>query len=259
MTKYVRYKFKNLISYGILDDVSIREISSSPFGEYNLTGIEVSVSDVRLLAPVSPSKIVAIGLNYNSHLDGREAPSVPEAFYKVPTSLIGPEDSIIIPKEVLDNSLSIQPEAELAVVIGKSCKRATKNNALDYVLGFTCGNDVSVRPWQKNDLQWWRAKSSDTFAPIGPVIVSGLQHDNLRLQARINGKVVQDQNTSDLIHNVPSIIEFVSSVVTLNPGDVIMTGTPGSPGDIKSGDIVEVDIGGIGILKNFVKNEGESI
>jgi len=108
---------------------------------------------------------------------------------------------------------------------------------------------------KKNDLQWWRAKSSDTFAPIGPYIVSGLQHDNLGLQCRINGKVVQDQNTSDLIHNVPSIIEFISSAITLNPGDVIMTGTPGSPGDIKSGDIVEVEIDGIGILKNYVKNE----
>ena len=155
----------------------------------------------------------------------------------------------------MENSLSIQPEAELAVVISKNCRRVAKDNAMDYILGFTCGNDVSVRPWQKNDLQWWRAKSSDTFAPLGPVIVSELEHDNLRLQARINGKVVQDQNTSDLIHNVPSIIEFVSSVVTLNPGDVIMTGTPGSPGDIKDGDIVEVEIDGIGVLRNYVKNE----
>ena len=257
MAKYVRYKFGNSISYGVLDKGMIKEISSNPFEKYGFTGEETNISEVKLMAPVSPSKIVAIGLNYNSHLDGREAPEVPEAFYKVPTSLIGPEDSIINPKEVLENSLTIQPEAELAVLIGKSCRRVTKNNAMDYVLGFTCGNDVSVRPWQKNDLQWWRAKSSDTFAPIGPIIVSELQHDNLRLQARINGKVVQDQNTSDLIHNVPSIIEFVSSAITLNPGDVIMTGTPGSPGDIKNGDIVEVEIEGIGVLKNHVKNESE--
>ena len=229
--------------------------SSYPFDKYNLTGIQTELSEVKIISPVSPSKIIAIGLNYSSHLDGRSAPEVPEALYKVPTSLIGPEDSIIIPNEVLKQSLSIQPEAELVVVIGKSCRRVTKNNAMDYVLGFTCGNDVSVRPWQKNDLQWWRAKSSDTFAPIGPYIVSGLQHDNLGLQCRINGNVVQDQNTSDLIHNVPSIIEFISSAITLNPGDVIMTGTPGSPGDIKSGDIVEVEIDGIGILKNYVKNE----
>ena len=255
MIKYIRYKSGNSISYGILDEDTIKEISSDPFDKYNLTGIQTKLSEVKIISPVSPSKIIAIGLNYNSHLDGRSAPEVPEAFYKVPTSLIGPEDSIIIPNEVLKQSLSIQPEAELAVVIGKSCRRVTKNNAMDYVLGFTCGNDVSVRPWQKNDLQWWRAKSSDTFAPIGPYIVSGLQHDNLGLQARINGKVVQDQNTSDLIHNVPSIIEFISSAITLNPGDVIMTGTPGSPGDIKSGDIVEVEIDGIGILKNYVKNE----
>ena len=255
MIKYVRYKMENLISYGVLDQERVKEISSNPFEKYDFTGKEYSVSDVNLIAPVSPSKIVAIGLNYSSHLDGREAPEVPEAFYKVPSSLIGPEDSIIIPKEVLENSLSIQPEAELAVVISKNCRRVAKDNAMDYILGFTCGNDVSVRPWQKNDLQWWRAKSSDTFAPLGPVIVSELEHDNLRLQARINGKVVQDQNTSDLIHYVPSIIEFVSSVVTLNPGDVIMTGTPGSPGDIKDGDIVEVEIDGIGVLRNYVKNE----
>ena len=138
----------------------------------------------------------------------------------------------------------------MALVIGKRCKHATSDSALSYLLGVTCGNDVSARNWQKNDLQWWRAKSSDTFAPIGPCIVTGLNPDNLQLKCRINGKEVQNQNTSDLLHNVSRIIEFVSSAVTLEAGDVIMTGTPGTPGDIHPGDTVEVtSIVGIPVAK----------
>ena len=149
-------------------------------------------------------------------------------------------DEIIIPKAAIDEKVKIQPEAELAVVIGKECKGATQANALDFVFAYTCGNDVSARDWQQNDLQWTRAKSSDTFGPIGPWMTTDLDPTNLQVICRVNGEEKQNQNTSDLLHPLVKIIEYVSAVVTLHVGDVIMTGTPGTPGDIFPGDIVEV-------------------
>ena len=138
------------------------------------------------------------------------------------------------------------------MVIGKRCKGASKATALSYVLGYTCGNDVSERNWQRGDIQWWRAKSSDTFAPLGPLIATDLDPGNFHLAARINGRTVQESSTADLLHDVPSIIEFASRVVTLEPGDVIMTGTPGKPEDLHPGDTVEVEIEGVGVLSNPV-------
>lgn len=256
MTLFTRYSFNEKINYGILDGDEIQSISSAPYNEYTLTGEKNKLADVKLLAPVMPSKVVAIGLNYRSHLGSKTPPTVPEPFLKIPTSIIGPEDNIIIPKIALEESVTIQPEAEMAVVIGKTCKKATQANAVDYILGYTCGNDVSARDWQSNDLQWWRAKSSDTFTPLGPVINTELTHNQMHLIGRVNGKVTQDQVTSDLLHDVPKIIEFVSAVMTLLPGDVIMTGTPGTPPDIHPGDQTEVEIEGIGILRNSVIAEG---
>jgi 2-keto-4-pentenoate hydratase/2-oxohepta-3-ene-1,7-dioic acid hydratase in catechol pathway len=180
---------------------------------------------------------------------------VPEPFFKVPTSIIGPDEAIVIPRAAIEEDVNVQPEGEMSLVIGKKCKGATKANALDFILGYTCGNDVSARDWQRGDLQWWRAKSSDTFSAVGPFIVTDMTHNDMHLICRVNGEVVQEQNTSDLLHDVPRIIEFVSSVVTLLPGDVIMTGTPGTPGNIKKGDVVEVEIKGIGVLKNPVTAE----
>ncbi|MFL2762059.1 MAG: fumarylacetoacetate hydrolase family protein [Dehalococcoidia bacterium] len=252
MTLFARYSFHGEINYGILEGSEIQTISSAPYNEYKLTGETKKLDEVKLLTPTKPSKVVAIGLNYKSHLGSKTPPSVPEPFLKIPTSIIGPEDNIIIPKVALEENVTVQPEAEMAVVIGKTCKKATQANATDYILGYTCGNDVSARDWQSNDLQWWRAKSSDTFTPIGPVINTELEHNNMHLIGRVNGKVTQDQVTSDLLHDVPKIIEFVSSVMTLLPGDVIMTGTPGTPPNIHPGDETEVEIEGIGILKNSV-------
>jgi 2-keto-4-pentenoate hydratase/2-oxohepta-3-ene-1,7-dioic acid hydratase in catechol pathway len=255
MTTFARYQAGGSVSYGIVEGDAVKEISAAPYEDYKETGKTLKLSDVKLLAPVVPRKIVAIGLNYRSHLGGREGPKVPEPFFKVATSLAGPDDSIVIPRAALEEKVKMQPEAEMALVIGKTCKQATQANAKSFLLGVTCGNDVSARDWQANDLQWWRAKSSDTFSPIGPYIVSGLDPDKLQLKCRVNGKEVQNQNTSDLLHNVSRIIEFVSSAVTLEPGDVIMTGTPGSPGDIHPGDTVEVELEGVGVLKNPVRGE----
>ncbi len=255
MTKYARYEAHGEIAYGIVEGDTVTQITAAPYENYQITDHTHPLSDVKVLAPVVPSKIVAIGLNYRSHLGDRTPPAVPEPFMKTTSALVGQGDDIVIPREAIEEGVKVQPEAELSLVIGKTAKRVSQADALDYVLGYTCGNDVSARGWQQNDLQWARAKSSDTFAPVGPFIVSDLDPSALRLICRINGKVAQDQFTSDLLYDVPRILEFVTQTITLNPGDVVMTGTPGAPGDIHDGDVVEVEITEIGTLSNPVKAE----
>ena len=252
MTNYVRFENKGNISFGVLEGDTVSEISNAPFDSYQTTGETFSLSNIKLLSPVAPNKVVAIGLNYKSHLGGRPGPEATEPFLKASTTVIVYGDDIVIPKIALEEGVKIQPEAELALVIGKKCKGATQANALDYVFAYTCGNDVSARDWQQNDLQWTRAKSSDTFAPIGPWMTTGLDPTNIQVICRVNGEEKQNQNTSDLLHPVTKIIEYVSAVITLEVGDVIMTGTPGTPGDIHPGDTVEVEIGGVGVLSNPV-------
>ena len=249
MTIFARFEAHGEIAYGVIEGETIHQITTTPFEEYQVTDHTHPVSEVKLLAPCLPSKMIAIGRNYISHLRGGEAPAVPEAFYKVPSSLVGPEEPICIP----DGAENVEEEAELVAVIGKRCKKVSKEDALDYVLGYTCGNDVSARNWQRGDLQWWRGKSADTFSPAGPVIVTGLDPANLELRARVNGKEVQYTNTSDLYYDVPTQISFISQSVTMEPGDMIFTGTPGIPAQIRAGDTVEVDISGIGVLRNPVK------
>ncbi len=253
--KYARYEAHGETAYGVVEGDSVKQLTASPLEDHEVTDHEHGLSEVKLLAPIVPGKIVAIGLNYKSHLGDRVPPSVPEPFFKTQSALIGPDEPIVIPREAIEEGVNIQPEAEFSLVIGKRCKRASADDALDYILGYTCGNDVSARNWQRNDLQWWRAKSSDTFAPVGPYIETDLDPGNVRLIGRINGEVVQEQLTSDLLYGIPRIIEFVSSVLTLEPGDVIMTGTPGAPGDIHPGDTVEVEVEGIGVLRNPVVAE----
>ena len=255
MTTYARYLADGEIHHGTVEGDSVRDLTAAPYKAHDATDRVRALDAVKLLSPVMPGKVVAIGLNYRSHLGDRTPPRVPEPFFKTASSVVGPGDDIIIPKEALAEGVNVQPEAELALVIGKTARRVSAEDALDYVLGYTCGNDVSARTWQANDLSWWRAKSSDTFTPLGPVIVSGLDPSDLRLVGRINGEISQEQTTGDLLYGVPRIIEFVSSVLTLNPGDVIMTGTPGSPSNIGDGDVVDVEIDGIGKLSNPVRNE----
>ena len=252
MATYARFEKNGEIHYGQADGDILNILSGSPLGSFEETGESVNISDVRLLSPVSPNKVVAIGLNYKSHLGGRPGPKAPEPFLKASTSVIGNNDDIVIPKIALDEGVKIQPEAELAVVIGKTCKGASQKNALDFVFAYTCGNDVSARDWQSNDLQWARAKSSDTFAPIGPWMTTDLDPTNIQVICRVNGEEKQNQNTSDLLHPLTKIIEYVSSVITLEVGDVLMTGTPGTPGDIHPGDVVEVELSGVGVLRNPV-------
>ena len=255
MTKFARYEAHGEIAYGVVEGDVVKQLTASPLEDYEVTDHTHTLSEVRLLAPVVPGKIVAIGLNYKSHLGDRTPPKVPEPFLKSTSSLAGPNQDIVIPRDALDEGVTIQEEGELSLVIGKRCKRVSREDAMSVILGLTCGNDVSARQWQRGDLQWWRAKSSDTFSPIGPFIVTDLDPGNLDLVARVNGKVEQESNTSDLLYDVPTIIEFVTRVVTLEPGDVIMTGTPGAPGNLHPGDTVEIEIEGIGVLSNPVVAE----
>ena len=249
--RIARCLIKGSIFYGVVKNNTVRQIKGNPFGKLIFTGSEYKTSEVKLLAPSNPSKILALALNYKSHLEDQPAPSKPEPFFKAPTCVIGPDEPIIIPK----GARRVEEEAELIAVIGRRCSKVSKEKALDHVLGYTCGNDVSEREWQRGDAQWWRAKSSDTFGPIGPYIVTDVDCSKLNIWGRVNGKVVQQCNTSELLFDVPTLISFISQVVTLEPSDLIFTGTSGVPAQIKDGDTVEVEVENIGILSNPVKAE----
>ncbi|MBM3944735.1 MAG: fumarylacetoacetate hydrolase family protein [SAR202 cluster bacterium] len=249
--KYARFQIGGKALYGQLEGQTLREITGAPWLPHKRTDRAHKLSDANLLSPCDPGKIIAIGLNYSDHLGDRPAPKVPEPFFKTVSCMVGPGDAIVLPRE----ATKVQEEAEVAIVIGKQCKNATVGNALDFIFGYTCANDVSERNWQKNDLQWWRAKASDTFGPIGPYIATGLDPANIKLYGRINGEVIQEGTTANLIHSIPKIIEFISRVITLQPGDLILTGTPGIPKDIKAGDSVEVEVEGVGVLSNPVRAE----
>jgi 2-keto-4-pentenoate hydratase/2-oxohepta-3-ene-1,7-dioic acid hydratase in catechol pathway len=251
LTKYVRYRIDTATAHGILDGETIHEIQGDLLGKHAETGAKHELAGVKLLYPIDPPKILAVGRNYRSHLGSRPAPASPEIFYKPVSALQNPGDPIVIPA----NALNVHYEGELVVVIGKRARNISPEQARDAIFGVTCGNDVSERDWQagpQKDLQWWRAKGSDTFAPLGPAIVTGLDYSKLLLQTRLNGEVVQKQYTSDLMFDCPAIVSWISQWVTLTPGDIIYTGTPGETKKMSAGDVVEVEIEGIGILRNPV-------
>ncbi len=249
--KIVRYRINGRVLYGVVDADVVKELEGSPFRGITYTGMSYPLSSVTLLAPVLPSKILALALNYASHIRRSPPPTKPEPFFKTPSCVIGPGDAIRLPKA----AETVEEEAELVVVMGQRCRHVAPAKALAYVFGYTCGNDVSAREWQRGDIQWWRAKSSDTFGPIGPVIETDLDCSRLHVWARVNGLEVQHCNTAELLFDVPTLISFISHVVTLEPGDLIFTGTSGVPAQIKDGDIVEVEIEGIGVLSNPVVQE----
>jgi 2-keto-4-pentenoate hydratase/2-oxohepta-3-ene-1,7-dioic acid hydratase in catechol pathway len=251
VTHFIRYRSGASACYGILEGDTVREIRGDLFGGFTETVAALNLADVALLHPCQPGKIVCVGLNYRSHLGSRPAPEHPEIFFKPVSSLQDPEGPIVTPPDATD----MHYEGELVVVIGRQTKNASVDQARDAIFGVTCGNDVSERNWQHGpakDLQWWRAKGCDTFAPLGPAIVTGLDYDSLLLRTRLNGEVVQKQYTSDLIFDCPTIVSYISRWVTLMPGDVIYTGTPGATRKISPGDVVEVEIEGIGVLRNPV-------
>jgi 2-keto-4-pentenoate hydratase/2-oxohepta-3-ene-1,7-dioic acid hydratase in catechol pathway len=204
------------------------------------------------MAPCEPSKVIAVGLNYKSHLGERAPAAHPGLFAKLPTTIVGPGADIVLPAD----AQNVHYEGELVVVIGKKTSRVSVADAAARIFGVTAGNDVSERDWQRGDLQWFRAKGTDTFGPLGPVIVRGLDYNDLLVQTRLNGEVRQSQRTKDLIFGVDAIVSYVSQYVTLMPGDVIYTGTPGTTKAMAAGDVVEIDVEGVGVLRNKVARGG---
>ncbi|MFL6240951.1 MAG: fumarylacetoacetate hydrolase family protein [Actinomycetes bacterium] len=238
-------------AYGVVDGDVITQIDGHPIGAFTLTGVRHALADVRLLAPILPTKIVAIGKNYAEHAAemGGEAPAEPLIFLKPSSAVIGPGDPIARPGSVG----RVDFEGELVVVIGKVCRDVPPERAYDVVLGYTCGNDVTAREQQRADGQWSRAKGYDTFCPLGPWIETELDPSDLELTTTVNGEVKQSARTSQLIHDIPKVIAHITAVMTLLPGDVLMTGTPAGVGPIDVGDEVTVAISGIGSLTNVVR------
>ena len=250
--KFVRFSNGGQIAYGVIDDDIVRPIDGTPYLPYKVSSVEFSLDSVQLLEPVLPSKIVCVGLNYIDHAAelGMKISDEPIIFIKPASTVLGPGASIVYP----DMSRQVDYEGELAVVIKQLTRHVTPEMAENHILGYTCANDVTARDLQRKDGQWTRAKSFDTFAPIGPWIVTDIEPDELDIELRLNGEVKQSSNTSNMLFKARDLVSFISRIMTLLPGDVIMTGTPPGVGQMQPGDEVEVFIQDIGILKNRVIN-----
>ena len=244
--KFGRFNFEEKIFFGVVENNIVYELEDNFLLGQKKTGKEFDLNLIKILPPVVPNKMLALAKNYGSHLQGESPPKQPEPFFKTTSSLIGHKDNIEIPVD----SKKVDAESELVAVIGEKAKNVSADNAFEVIFGYTCGNDVSARDWQKGDKSWWRAKSSDTFSPIGPYIVNDIDPENLEINGIVNDEVVQKCNTSEMIWSIPKTIEFISKYVTLEVGDCIFTGTSGTAGQIKSGDEVIVDIENVGKLIN---------
>ena len=255
--KICRYLPRNTVSppsprYGIIEGENVIEITGLPWGQWTRGRHSSRLGDVRRLAPVEPSKIVCVGRNYAAHAAelGNEVPKEPLIFLKPSTSIIGPEEAVVLTKY----SKQVEHEGELALVVARRCARLRdSDDALSYLLGYTCLNDVTARDLQKSDVQFTRGKGFDTFCPIGPHIETDLDPSSLVVETRVNGAVRQSGNTSLMIYRVPFLVRWISRMMTLLPGDVIATGTPAGVGPLVEGDTVEVAVSGIGVLSNPVR------
>lgn len=251
--RLARFSHNETVGYAVLDGDKVKVLDGHPMGELHYTGEIFSLADVRLLAPIIPSKIVCIGKNYREHAleMGTEPPVEPLFFFKPTTAIIGPEDIIRIPTQSND----VQHESELAIVISRLCKDVPVARAADVILGYTCANDVTARDLQHKDGQWARSKGFDTFCPLGPWIETELPDvQNTKIECRLNGAITQQASTAEMIHSIPEIVSWVSHHITLLPGDVILTGSPAGISQMVAGDSVEVEIAGIGVLRNKVAN-----
>jgi 2-keto-4-pentenoate hydratase/2-oxohepta-3-ene-1,7-dioic acid hydratase in catechol pathway len=261
--KWCRFRAGERVSYGLVDDDRVAEVTGSPFGEHTVTSTEHPLGGVKLLSPVIPPMLYAAGPNYRGHVEGMarrrgatpQYPARPEPNFRSVHALIGPEDKIVVPK---DCAGAVQPEGQLAVVIGKKARNVSREQALDHVFGYSIGNDISQRDWQRNDRTMFRGKNCDTFKPFGPWIVTGLDPAKLRIVVRHNGTVWEDFSSADQIWDTATWIEELSRYTTLHPGDVLWMGTQGADGDMVAGDVIEVEISGIGVLRNYVVAEGAS-
>jgi 2-keto-4-pentenoate hydratase/2-oxohepta-3-ene-1,7-dioic acid hydratase in catechol pathway len=248
LVRYVRFEHDGAVHYGIDAGDNIEVLSEAPWAGGEPTGVRVDAGDVKLLSPVDPRQVFAIGFNYRSHQGNRELPAHPPVFLKLPASVIGPGAEIIYPP----GARNVHYEAELVLVIGKTASRVARDQAGDYIFGVTAGNDVSERDWQAGDVQWFRGKAADTFAPIGPAVVTGLDYRDLLVQSRLNGKTMQSQRSRDHIHDAHAIVSHISTYTTLYPGDVIFTGTPGETSAMAPGDVIEIEVEGVGVLRNRI-------
>lgn len=253
---FVRFRDGDRTRYGILRGDEVEALKGDLFEDVGGSGVTLALAKVKLLAPVSrPGKILAAAVNYQSHAPSGsvitkqdEPPAIPQLFLKPSSSVIGPDETIELP----EGARRVDAEGELVAVIGKACRSVSADKALDYVFGYTCGNDVSARHWQRDDLQWWRAKGADTFSPLGPAIATDLDPSDLELRTRVNGEERQSTNTGAMVHSLAALISFASQVCKLEPGDLVFSGTPGETPTLNDGDSVEVEISGIGVLRNRV-------
>jgi 2-keto-4-pentenoate hydratase/2-oxohepta-3-ene-1,7-dioic acid hydratase in catechol pathway len=248
--RIARFSRQGAVAFAVVEGDDLAVLDTHPFGQLVFTGDRVPLADVRLLAPIIPTKVVAIGKNYADHARemGDEPPADPVVFLKPSTSVIGPGDRIVRPSGV-DR---VDFEGELAVVIGRLTKGVPESSAIDHVLGYTCANDVTARDQQKTDGQWARAKGYDSFCPLGPWIETDLDPEALELTTTVNGAVRQQAGTKSMLHGVAELVAYTSAVMTLLPGDVLITGTPAGIGPLDDGDQVSVTITGIGTLTNTV-------
>ena len=252
--KIARFSHQDAIRYGIVDDTDLVVLDGDPmFAGFNTTGERIPLGEVALLAPVIPrSKVVCVGRNYRAHAEelGNEVPAEPMLFFKPNTSVIGPGDTIVRPPQTSFTSF----EGELAVVIGSIAKNVSVERASEVIFGYTIANDVTARDLQKTDGQWARAKGFDTFCPLGPAIETEFDLTGATLETRLNGEVAQRAPLSDMIHSVADIVAYASAAFTLLPGDVLLTGTPSGVGPFSAGDTIEVEISGLGVLRNSARD-----
>jgi 2-keto-4-pentenoate hydratase/2-oxohepta-3-ene-1,7-dioic acid hydratase in catechol pathway len=286
---YCRFRAGSTVAYGIVEGTKVRQLDGDLFHNHAVTQKTYDLANVVLLVPCEPKNVFAMAGNYQSHLGGENITTtvttvtklttdpksgkttsdskttvdtetsgsiptkfqIPQPFLKPVSCLTSHESKIVLPKD----AGRVDYEAEMVIVIGKEAKKVSREKAKEHIFGVTIGNDVSARVWQKADVQWWRAKGSDTFGPVGPYIVTGLNYDDLRLQLRQNGETKQDERTNKLIHDCAALVSAISQVCTLSPGDLIFTGTSGTTSAIAPGDVIEVELEGVGVLRNSVVAE----
>jgi 2-keto-4-pentenoate hydratase/2-oxohepta-3-ene-1,7-dioic acid hydratase in catechol pathway len=258
--QWCRYQIGDQSGYGIIEDEQVLAVTGSPLADYTPTGTRYPLKQVKLLPPVIPPMLYAAGPNYRGHVEGMakrrgaapQYPARPEPNFRSVHALIGTEEKIVVPR---DCPGAVQPEGQLAVVIGKKARHVSRENALDYIFGYSIGNDISQRDWQRADRTMFRGKNCDTFKPFGPWIVTGLDPTRLRIIVRHNGTVWEDFSSAEQIWDTATWIQELSRYTTLHPGDVLWMGTQGADGDMLPGDVIEVEISGIGVLRNYVVAE----
>lgn len=252
--RIIRFEYEDsLPQYGWVYEDKVGTIDGSPFGEFLRSEVDVPFENVKLLTPVTPSKVVCVGRNYAAHAEEHDAdvPEVPLLFLKPPSSVIGPGENIVLPPQ----SSKVEHEAELGVVIGKQARWLSPENALDAVLGYTVANDVTARDLQRRDGQWTRGKGFDTFCPVGPWIDTEFDPTEALITCHVNDDLRQMGSTRDMVFNIRQLLAFITSVMTLEPGDLVLTGTPAGVGPLEAGDQVAITIEGLGDLTNQVVAE----